>query len=59
LGNTRTVCKKYYVHPVIISLYETNSLEKYIRQLDKISINDNKAGLTAEEKIVMKILETH
>jgi DNA topoisomerase-1 len=58
LGNTRAVCKKYYVHPVIISLYETNSLEQYIRQLDKISINDNKAGLTAEEKIVMKILET-
>ena len=59
LGNTRTVCKKYYVHPVIISLYETKGLDKYIRQLDKISKNDNKAGLTAEEKIVMQILETH
>ena len=57
LGNTRTICKKYYVHPVIVSLYETNGLEKYIRQLDKISVNDNKSGLTAEEKMVMKILE--
>ena len=36
---------------------ETNGLEKYIRQLDKISVNDNKSGLTAEEKMVMKILE--
>lgn len=57
LGNTRTVCKKYYVHPVIISLYESKSLNTYIKQLDKIAVNDNKADLTAEEKIVMKILE--
>ncbi len=23
LGNTRTVCKKYYVHPLILNLYES------------------------------------
>lgn len=59
LGNTRTVCKKYYVHPVILSLYENKSLEKYLDQLDKIEENDNKSGLTLEEHIVMKILSTH
>lgn len=58
LGNTRAVCKKYYVHPVIISLYENKSLEKYLKQLDEIEKDDNKTDLTAEEKIVMKILET-
>ncbi|MEP7106876.1 MAG: DNA topoisomerase IB [Ferruginibacter sp.] len=57
LGNTRIVCKKYYVHPGIIDMYENKSLEKYIHQLDTIEVNDNKTGLTAEEKIVMKILE--
>lgn len=57
LGNTRTVCKKYYVHPAIINMYENKSLEKYIKQLDLIEVNDNKTDLTAEEKIVMKILE--
>ena len=57
LGNTRNVCKKYYVHPAILSLYEDKSLEKYLHQLDKIEVDDNTAGLTAEEKIVMKILE--
>lgn len=57
LGNTRTVCKKYYVHPVIISMYENKSLEKYFDALEKIEANDDKAGLTPEEKIVMKILE--
>lgn len=58
LGNTRTVCKKYYVHPVILSLYENKSLEKYLQQLDSIEADDDKSGLTPEEKIVMKILAT-
>ncbi len=59
LGNTRTVCKKYYVHPVILSLYESKELEKYTAELDKIEKDDNKADLTAEEKVVMKILESN
>jgi len=59
LGNTRTVCKKYYVHPIILSLYESGKLEKYIGELDKIEKNDGKAGLSPEEKMVMKILESN
>ena len=59
LGNTRNVCKKYYVHPAILSLYENKLLEKYLSELDKISVNDNKADLTSEEKIVMRILENN
>ena len=57
LGNTRTVCKKYYVHPSILSLYETRSLEKYMKELNATEADNNKTSLTAEEKIVMKILE--
>ena len=59
LGNTRTVCKKYYVHPLILSLYESKKLEKYIAGLDEIEKDDGKAGLSPEEKMVMKILETN
>jgi DNA topoisomerase-1 len=59
LGNTRTVCKKYYVHPVIISLYETKGIQKYFDQLDEISVDDNKADLTQDEKMIMKILESN
>lgn len=59
LGNTRAVCKKYYVHPLVLSLYESGELEKYIKDLDAIEKNDNKADLTAEEKVLMKILEKH
>lgn len=57
LGNTRTVCKKYYVHPGLIELYEEKKLKKYFTELDDIEKNDNRSGLTAEEKILMKILK--
>ena len=57
LGNTRSVCKKYYVHPLILNLYETESLKKYLKQLDNIEKNDNKAGLTNEEEVLLTILE--
>ncbi len=59
LGNTRTVCKKYYVHPLIISLYESNAIQKYFKQLDEIMEEDNHADLTQDEKVIMKILESH
>ncbi|MBA3647126.1 MAG: DNA topoisomerase IB [Chitinophagales bacterium] len=59
LGNTRTVCKKYYVHPIIVQLYEGKKLDKYINELNLIEENDNKTGITSEEKILMKILETN
>ena len=57
LGNTATVCRKYYVHPLVINLYENKSIKKYLDELDEIEIDDGKAGLTKEETIVMKILE--
>ena len=57
LGNTRTVCKKYYVHPALIQLYEANNLSGYLKELDMLEEPDNKSGLTAEEKVLMKILK--
>lgn len=58
LGNTSTVCRKYYVHPLVINLYENNSIKKYLDELEEIEENDGKADLTQEEKLVLKILET-
>lgn len=57
LGNTRTVCKKYYVHPVVVSLYENRQLEKYFMKLDKAKPAKNNTVLCSEEKILMKIFE--
>jgi DNA topoisomerase I len=57
LGNTRTVCKKYYVHPGIIKLYEEKNLLKSLGELDKIEQPDDLTGLTGEERVLMKILK--
>jgi len=57
LGNTRTVCKKYYVHPAIIDLYENNKLSSYLKQLEKISDKVLIETLAPEEKLLMHILE--
>ena len=57
LGNTRTVCKKYYVHPKLIDQYENKTLQRYFDELNKIEKNDSKAGLTKVEKLVMKMLK--
>jgi len=59
LGNTRTVCRKYYVHPAIIRLYEENNLVRYLKSLEEIETCDDivPVGLTQEEKVLMKILK--
>lgn len=57
LGNTRTVCRKYYVHPGLIEMYEKNNLSRYLKELDEIEEPDLRADLTTDEKVLMRILK--
>lgn len=57
LGNTRAVCRKYYVHPALIDLYECRAIEKYLRELEAMQEDKNTADLQPEERVLMKILE--
>ncbi len=57
LGNTRTVCKKYYVHPSLLELYENGKIEKWLEKMDSCKKSDD-CDLEAEEKIFMSILES-
>jgi len=57
LGNTRTVCKNYYVHPVIVELYKENKLEKYLGELKVIETADGQKELMPEEKVLLNILK--
>jgi DNA topoisomerase-1 len=56
LGNTRTVCKKYYVHPMILDMYDSQSLHDHLKELDNIEKNDKLTGWTKDELVLMKIL---
>jgi DNA topoisomerase-1 len=57
LGNTRTVCKKYYVHPSIVELYENNKLLAQLEKLKVGNVSEDLTGLANEEKLLMEILE--
>jgi DNA topoisomerase-1 len=57
LGNSRAVCRKYYIHPGLIQLYEENKLVKYLHELDSQGDSPDKIGLTSEEEVLMKILK--
>jgi DNA topoisomerase-1 len=56
LGNTRTVCKKYYVHPTVIKSYEEGTIFKYISKLNEDK-DIKSAELNMAEKVLLEILE--
>jgi DNA topoisomerase-1 len=57
LGNTRTVCKKYYVHPKLLSHYEEGKLDKYLSRLKTVAqMNGMRQKL--EEKVVMDFIRS-
>ena len=37
LGNTRSVCRSYYMHPALISKYQEGKLQRYTSQIDRKS----------------------
>jgi DNA topoisomerase-1 len=58
LGNTRAVCKKYYVHPVIISMYQEKRLDRYLKELDTSDMSKDEEGYSNEERVLLKILRS-
>ena len=57
LGNSRAICKKYYVHPGLLRLYEENNFTRYSRCLDQFENSEDGSGLTPSEKVLLKILK--
>ena len=58
LGNTRSICRKYYIHPALIEAYSDRSLEKYLAAEPGLSCPGPDDTLTAEERVLMTILKT-
>lgn len=52
LGNTRSVCKKYYIHPTVMAAYTNQALAKYLVRGSKKS-----GGLSPDERTLVKILD--
>ncbi|MBE7176072.1 MAG: DNA topoisomerase IB [Mucilaginibacter polytrichastri] len=56
LGNTRSVCRKYYVHPAVIDTYERGKLLDYLKPLSGPAA-DPGTKLTKSEKVFLNILK--
>ncbi|MDF4201355.1 DNA topoisomerase IB [Maribacter sp. SA7] len=53
LGNTRNVCKKYYVHPFVVSKYEKNELDKTFKKVEATKATEYQ---TAAEKVLIDLI---
>jgi DNA topoisomerase-1 len=54
LGNTSTVCRKYYVHPVVLDHYSNGTFAKFTELPET---DECLTGLTNEEQMLMNMLE--
>jgi DNA topoisomerase I len=55
LGNTRTVCRKYYIHPALIRLYEENKLPALLK--NAASRKSPIKGLSRVESGLLSVLK--
>lgn len=58
LGNTRTVCKKYYVHPTVIAAFERGSIWNYKPKNTKSQLNgeENALVILLENETIAEVL---
>lgn len=58
LGNTRTVCKKYYVHPTVIASFEKGSIWKYKPKKTTSELNNEESALVIllENETIAEVL---
>ncbi len=54
LGNTPTVCSKYYIHPQVVTLFQSGELIDYLRAHDAAPAPDD--PLSPTERLVLKML---
>lgn len=57
LGNTPTVCKKYYIHPALMEKYLSGELSLELKKKPKAKKNTKELGEI--EKMMLEIIENH
>jgi DNA topoisomerase-1 len=55
LGNTPTVCSKYYIHPQVVELFNSGQLIEFLRQHD--AEGEAKGPLSPTERLVLRMLD--
>src|SRR5688572_3560124 len=57
LGNTKTVCRKCYVHPAVIDAYMDRSLVQTLKTRTESELRDSLKSLSAEEAAILALLQ--
>ncbi|MDT0295820.1 DNA topoisomerase IB [Mesonia ostreae] len=57
LGNTKSVCKEYYVHPIIPEKYLDGSISKYFDKVDK-NTTARKNQLSKTEEVLLDLMKS-
>lgn len=57
LGNTRTVCKRYYVFPPLVESYENGTLYPYLKKVKNVKPSATDVTLTDDEKVLLSYLK--
>ncbi|PKD17959.1 DNA topoisomerase I [Salegentibacter salinarum] len=58
LGNTRAVCRSYYVHPKIVNSYETGEIVPYFDQI-KAEEKQDYISLSETEKVILNMIKDY
>lgn len=58
LGNTRAVCREYYVHPSIVNSYETGDIVDHFKKV-RVRKEKNYQTLSGTEKVMLKMIEDY
>ena len=58
LGNTRSVCRSYYVHPKVIETYESGEIDSYFKKV-KEEIKPEYIQLSETEKAIYKLIKDY
>lgn len=54
LGNTRSVCRSYYVHPHVVQLYETGEIVPYFKKVERKRVT--KPHFSQTEEILLEMI---
>ncbi len=57
LGNTRSVCRKCYVHPAVVDLYMEGTLVESLKARLAVKLRRSLHSLKPEEAAVMALLQ--
>lgn len=59
LGNTRSVCKSYYVHPIVTEHYKDGTIQKYFDKVDKQAKGKSTPTFSNTEKVLLEMMKNY